>query len=99
MSIAKRQTEEEAQYFKAVKEILFEIGAIATCEYHPNREEFYYCTGNLDDKQIYAYATNRFKVVYPELTDNKLFRDQVKRVLAEAGLKEDCPVCMEIRNG
>lgn len=79
-------------YYDVAEKILLEIKAIATCDAH---EDFHYQTG-MDEKEIYAWATNLFKKYYPICEDFSLFHDCVKKVLDDTAMDNECPYCYKI---
>ena len=91
----KSQTEE--YYYQIAKEILLEMGEISHCKFHPD-EMFVYRTENLEESQIYAIATEKFKEKYHDDKNFTEFHAQIERVLGDAASsQDDCPVCRRIR--
>lgn len=96
MSSTKRILEKKEEYFNIAKDILLEMNELSLCKHHPD-ETFYYRTFSLENSQIYAIATEKFKAKYPEYKDFTEFHTQIEQVLKNAALsQDDCPVCRHI---
>lgn len=96
MSITKRMLEKKEEYFNIAKVILLEMKEVSHCKHHPD-ETFYYRTFSFENSQIYAIATEKFKVKYPDYKDFTEFHTQIERVLKDAALSQnDCPICRQI---
>ena len=88
----KRDIEKMDEYRKIAFDILIEIGAIKTCEFHT---DFYYDTYLFDKRKIFALATKKAKEKYgDENIDFKEFAAQINKILNEASdSANECPQC------
>ena len=94
MGGAKRMLELQETYHGLAFEILLEIGAIKTCEFH---SDFYYDNYKYDKNEIYARATSRLKQKYSEYNDFKIFDDEINDIMTYAADgPDDCPYCAKI---
>lgn len=83
---------DHTDYYETVKQILFEIGAIKTCDIH---DDWFYSTG-IEETKVYAIATKIYKQKYSNL-DLIQIRDEIKQILGEAGNNErECPFCKKM---
>lgn len=92
MSLIKREIEKNEEYRKITFDILIEIGAIKTCDFH---DDFYFVAYSVDKKEIYARATDKLKKQKGEENiDFKLFHSLIDEILSEAADGPDgCPYC------
>ena len=74
---------------REVYQILLEVGAIKTCEYHGTT---YYLTG-IESGLIYGAATNRYKEKHKTQMVPPDFHSQIKEILDEASFNSTCPLC------
>lgn len=82
--------------YDLAKSILLEICAIKACDAH---DDFIYKTCAMDEKTIYARATQKYKdSYYREGEGFTPFQDAVKRVLDDAGPDNNCPFCEKAYN-
>ncbi|MDE5556510.1 MAG: hypothetical protein K2J32_02275 [Ruminococcus sp.] len=92
MGWAQRLLEKQYEYKRIAYDILKSIGAIETCPIH---EDEWYSDNYMDEKEVYAIATNILKDKYPNMKDFTLFHESIKGVLDDASLDDNCPYCEE----
>lgn len=82
--------------YDLAKSILLEIGAIKACDAH---DDFTYQTCAMDEKTIYARATQKYKDSYHREGESFApFQDAVKRVLDDTSSNNNCPFCEKAYN-
>ena len=82
---------EEKEYLRATAfSILEEIGVIETCFCG---DTYHLTYAPLDEKEIYAKATNEYKKTERDNKNFDLFHEMVKEILDEAQSSCDCAKC------
>lgn len=98
MGTAKNQLMADEAYFDKAKEILLELGEIALCDKHPDKD-YFYRTYKFEWDLIYKAATNKLKQQYPDMDDFTTFHAQIHEILNhQADKGNHCPVCEAVKN-
>ena len=95
MSLIKRELERNETYYAVAFNLLEDIGAIKTCPIHGS--EHFYETG-MEESEVYALATHKLKIEFPELNDFSLFHQKIKEVLQDSAIEKECPICEKLWN-